>query len=617
MIPVTWQPGLTFFLYEIRYVILAKNSETSVLTQSPDGHHKVFQIRVLAEWLEKGDLVIEYEPVSDKGGKRPPLAALPEEGKKVARNRLRMIRSLCNLGALSTKMAEAAARAHNVSLRTIYRHRRAFRQKGFRGLVPGWKYSQTREPSFRNKAVQVIVDEFVTADFLTDTAPSISTAFQKVEAKCLVEGVRPPSRSAFFRYVDRLPKPVKTQTREGQQAHDNRYLATPNLFTKKTAKFPLYLVLIDHTVLDVEIVDEENRVAIGRPWLTLGFDAFSRMPWCMYLSFDHPSAVSLMMAFRHGVLLKNAVARYSTKYEWQAFGIPKTVIVDNGKEFHSNHFADLCALLHTTIVYRPRYTPRYGGLIERAFGSLDMRLIHSLVGNTKTMKDVRHKSHNPKDRARLTIGELHEILTVYFTDIYPHLRHRGLENRTPIQRWNEGLDLSGFPVSPSNVAEFLLELLPTDTRTMSRQGISYDNILYYHPGLAQFVRQELTIKWDPWDLSHLYVWLDKSQQWVETFCHEPDRMKMTSMEYRIVKALLTANDEPIDEQSVRNGWSRIQSLQLQAGQKKALFSQKKKRHGASADLNIGPRSSQLPRPSHSQGWDDDWDAPAVAGLPTF
>lgn len=231
------------------------------------------------------------------------------------------------------------------------------------------------------------------------------------------------------------------------------------------------------------------------------------------------------------------------------------------------------------------------------------------------MKDVRRKSHNPKDVARLTIVELHEILAVYFTDIYPHLKHRGLNNRTPHQLWNDGLDLSGFPASPSHVAEFLIEILPTGTRTMSRQGISYENILYYHPRLAKLVGQELTVKWDPWDLSHLYVWMKTEQAWIETFCHEPEGMKMTRMEFRIVKALLTANDEPIDEPSIRNGWSRIHGIQGHAGREKDKLSLKRKRHGASVDLNLGLRSSPYSEVAPSQTWDDDWDAPAVTGLP--
>ena len=38
------------------------------------------------------------------------------------------------------------------------------------------------------------------------------------------------------------------------------------------ADAPLDLLQIDHTLVDVIVVDREHRLAIGRPWLTLAID---------------------------------------------------------------------------------------------------------------------------------------------------------------------------------------------------------------------------------------------------------------------------------------------------------------------------------------------------------
>jgi putative transposase len=40
--------------------------------------------------------------------------------------------------------------------------------------------------------------------------------------------------------------------------------------------FPLDVVQIDHTLVDVIVVDSEHRQSIGRPWLTLAVDVASR-----------------------------------------------------------------------------------------------------------------------------------------------------------------------------------------------------------------------------------------------------------------------------------------------------------------------------------------------------
>jgi hypothetical protein len=39
---------------------------------------------------------------------------------------------------------------------------------------------------------------------------------------------------------------------------------------------PLELVQIDHTQLDVMVVDESQRMVLGQPWLTLAIDVASR-----------------------------------------------------------------------------------------------------------------------------------------------------------------------------------------------------------------------------------------------------------------------------------------------------------------------------------------------------
>ena len=52
--------------------------------------------------------------------------------------------------------------------------------------------------------------------------------------------------------------------------------------TLSTAR-PLEIVQIDHTKADIFVVDEKSRKPIGRPWLTLAMDVFSRMVTGFYL----------------------------------------------------------------------------------------------------------------------------------------------------------------------------------------------------------------------------------------------------------------------------------------------------------------------------------------------
>ena len=53
---------------------------------------------------------------------------------------------------------------------------------------------------------------------------------------------------------------------------------------------PLEVMQIDHTPVDVVIVDERQRLPIGRPWLTLAIDVASRVVLGLSVSLEAPSS---------------------------------------------------------------------------------------------------------------------------------------------------------------------------------------------------------------------------------------------------------------------------------------------------------------------------------------
>ncbi len=59
---------------------------------------------------------------------------------------------------------------------------------------------------------------------------------------------------------------------------------------------PLEQVQIDHTVIDLIVVDDRDRQPIGRPYLTLAIDVFTRCVLGMVVTLEAPSAVSLACA---------------------------------------------------------------------------------------------------------------------------------------------------------------------------------------------------------------------------------------------------------------------------------------------------------------------------------
>jgi putative transposase len=67
----------------------------------------------------------------------------------------------------------------------------------------------------------------------------------------------------------------------------------------------LDVVQIDHTLVDVTIVDRENRQPIARPWLTLAVDIKTRMIAGFHVTVA-PPALSICLALTHAVLSKTS-----------------------------------------------------------------------------------------------------------------------------------------------------------------------------------------------------------------------------------------------------------------------------------------------------------------------
>jgi transposase InsO family protein len=86
----------------------------------------------------------------------------------------------------------------------------------------------------------------------------------------------------------------------------------------------LELFQIDHTPIDVILVDEIDRRPIGRPWLTLVSDVATRMIAGYYLSFDHPSSTSVALALSHAVLPKEKyLGHLGVVAEWPVSSLPE------------------------------------------------------------------------------------------------------------------------------------------------------------------------------------------------------------------------------------------------------------------------------------------------------
>ena len=134
--------------------------------------------------------------------------------------------------------------------------------------------------------------------------------------------------------------------------------------TPKTGHFPevlapLDVVQIDHTPVDLIIVDDKHRKPIGRPWITIAIDIYSRMITGYYISLDAPSVTSVGMCLARSILPKNELLEQNNieNITWDVFGYPEKIHVDNGSDFRSEDLRKSCALHGINIEFRPLARP--------------------------------------------------------------------------------------------------------------------------------------------------------------------------------------------------------------------------------------------------------------------
>jgi putative transposase len=207
----------------------------------------------------------------------------------------------------------------------------------------------------------------------------VSDLFRAIKADCQRFGLKPPSyNTVHARLLSLDPKEV-TRRRIGAAAARQRF--TPVGTSSLQPTLPLEVVQIDHTLVDVLVVDELERLPLGRPWLTLAIDLASRMVTGFYVSLDAPSILSVALALTQAVLPKDLwLCDRELEMAWPAYGLPELLHLDNAPEFKSEALERGTREYGINLLYRPIGRPHFGGHIERLIGTV-MGAVHLQRGS--------------------------------------------------------------------------------------------------------------------------------------------------------------------------------------------------------------------------------------------
>ena len=119
-----------------------------------------------------------------------------------------------------------------------------------------------------------MITSAIGAVFLQPEKPTLKAVFRQVRQDCRAAGLAAPSTKALRARVTARTLRERVAAREGRDAAGDRFRQVKQ--GPRTER-PLQVVQIDHTEVDLELVDDLSRACIGRPWLTLVLDVHTRV----------------------------------------------------------------------------------------------------------------------------------------------------------------------------------------------------------------------------------------------------------------------------------------------------------------------------------------------------
>jgi putative transposase len=258
--------------------------------------------------------------------------------------------------------------------------------------------------------------------FLRRPRATVTLVMEEVERQCSAAGVKPVSRKAIDVRIAALDPRMVTSRRHGSKAARTVFGPVGGHYNVRN---PLDVMQIDHTRVDVIVVSEITRKPLGRPWITLAIDVATRVVMGMFISFDAPSVTSVCLALTHACLPKSRwLAERHIDAEWDQWGIPQALHMDNAREFRSQSVRRGCDEYGIKKIFRPIARPHYGGHIERLIGTL-MGRVHLLPGTTSSNIAARG-SDDPKTTAVMTISELEAWIALEIAGRYHRKTHRAI-----------------------------------------------------------------------------------------------------------------------------------------------------------------------------------------------
>lgn len=534
----SFKKGLIFCAIKDRWTLQRRLVTGKLQFESEDGElNNLTDVELHKLWLN-GTWVLDIKSLGSQAdviyvATPRDLSTFPEKWQKVAQRRLYYIQAVnpeINKYNVDLWRGLAQSAAENIkdlappAPSSLYVWWMRYKlNKSILSLIPRKQSGITRN----NNSVYVIFEEVIAKVYLTHQKKPKSEVVSVLrdhihrlnQSRELARQIKLPASSTIYRWLNDLQQDIVDGARLGANAARVKYRTAMGGLK---VDGPLSRIEIDHTPIDLIVIDKLTMLPLGRPWLTLAIDKHTRMIYSFYISFNTPSSHSILQCLKRGILPKTELlARFpDIKGDWPIYGIPTLIAVDNGMDLHSEAFEKACLELGIQLLYCPAAHPEAKGSVERFFRTLNQGLIHKLPGTVFSNIDERG-DYPSEEVAAIDMETLVYLMVKWIVDVYNISVHRGIKT-TPLLKWHESAPstIIDLPVFPQQLD--VITGIPA-TRTVFHYGIELEGLHYNSKELQQIRRHsgenlQVPLKFFMDTIAYIQVYDEKAREYIKVSC---------------------------------------------------------------------------------------------------
>lgn len=561
-------------IYDIGVKVMYNNEPAIII--------KIVDLEMISIQMLKTNVVYtikanEIEPVKQTGQlKNIPFDALTDKEWLVANARYQIIKPILD-GKSSTLEVKKLAEINGIHYTTLYRWIKRYNNGGIIAVLAGQKRSGGKNKSRLTPELDTIINECIIDLYLDPSRKSISKVTRSIIIKCKKQNVTPPHANTIRNRIKNISEEEVLRARYGSKKSKERFEPIKSSFPG--ANYPLAVVQIDHTCVDIILVDEVHRNPFRRPYLTVAIDVYSRMVVGLHLSFDPPGEMGTGLCLANAILSKEMILeQYGIKGDWPCWGVMSTIHMDNAKEFRGNMLKKVCQNYGINIEHRPVATPHWGGHIERLLGTFSKE-IHNLPGTTFSNIEERDR-YDSTSKAALTIREFEKWLLIYIVNVYHKRIHTSID-MSPYEKYRKGIfgiggeKGTGLPPRLFNDRRIKLDFMPFVERTVQEYGVIIDHICYYDDVLRKYIharedktkyskKRKFIFKRDPRDISIIYFFDPELNDYFEIPYRDTSKPPISIWEYNEVITKLQKENILINEDVIFEAYQAMEEIELTA-----------------------------------------------------